>query len=554
MPNKFQEFTQHLLDRFRALPWPMRVSVMTALVFLLGALIFYSAMPDKTSYAPMFSGLDSSDAAEITAKLKEQQIPYKLDAMGSTILVPEASVYELRLRMAQEGLPKGGGVGLEIFDKPSFGQSDFIQQKNYIRALQGELERTISSMPAVLKARVHLVLPEKRLFRDSQDQASASVMIKLKSGKTLQDSQVQGMIHLVASSVAGLSPERVTLLDDSGQVLSLQGDKVKGMMASVWDYKRQLERTYENNIRTMLEKVVGASHVSVQVSAQVDSNQIERTEETYDPASVSVRSEQMNEEQSSNTTPNIAGVPGARTNLPGGAPPEANTTNLQNANKKSYTKNYEVNRVVNHTVAAPVRLERLSVAVLVDGVYQKNESGQKYLPRTTEEIDNLLAVTKQAMGFNQDRGDQVELRNVQFLKDEDTQTLPQNPYAQYWIYGAVLGVLLVGALVTTIVVIKKRQSVLEPVIVQEYPRPLKEMEALLHTGNEEEERMTQQLLLLPRRVQDVVNQDGLKAASVIRTWLNEVPKIESAAESKNANEKTDKSKNATSQKSAGAHA
>lgn len=535
MAGAFQDYYVKALRWWQNLKAPLKVAIIASIVIAAGSVVLTQGSVNTGNYTYLFTGLDQSDAAEIVSKLKEMKIPYRLEAGGTAIMIPDDQVHELRLNLAQEGLPKGGGIGFEVFDKPSFGQSDFVQQKNYHRALQGELERTISSLASVARARIHLVIPERRIFKESQEAASASVMVKLRAGRVLSESQVQGIVHLVSSSVPGLSADKVTLLDDTGHVLSGTQDKVSGAIATAFDYKRKIEKSYEQNIRSMLERAVGVGKVAVQVSAQADLSQNERTEETYDPEKVAVRSEQINEEtQTAAKAGAPSGVPGTTSNLPGGPPTETSSGTSNNAQKKSQTRNYEINHVVSRTVAAPSKIERINVAILVDGTYSGEGSARKFAPRSQEELDNLTAVTKQAFGFVQERGDQIEIRCVPFATDAQMEgeeaPAPSlvKKYKEYLPFAAPLALVVIALIIGTVMVVRgRRAQVLEPMMMggPQYPTSVREMEAMMNgkalsAGNVDVD-IANSPAMLPKKVQDAVMRDTNRAASVVRGWLTE---------------------------------
>jgi len=271
------------------------------------ALVAWSNRPD---YRVLYSNLSEGDAAAVVSKLKEMKIPYRLEGAGHSILIPAGQVYETRLQLATSGLPQGGGIGFEIFDRTNIGMTDFVQHLNYQRALQGELSRTINQFSEVETSRVHLSLPRKSLFVEDQKEARASVILKLKQGRSLGRSQVQGIVHLVASSAEGLNPTNITVVDTQGHLLSEPGDSdpMARLGQSQWEFKTNLEKTLEKRVQTMLEKAVGENRVIVRVSADLDFKQIEETEETFDPETPAVRSEQRSEEKTKGGYPEPSGI------------------------------------------------------------------------------------------------------------------------------------------------------------------------------------------------------------------------------------------------------
>lgn len=397
----------------------MLMVIVSASVAALAAGFFWSREPEMQV---LFSNLTQEDAGAIVAKLKEQKIPYSVEGTGGTILVPTERVHETRLQMASQSLPQGGGVGFEIFDRTTIGMTDFVQKLNYRRALQGELSRTISQLAEVERARVHLVVPERSLFADQRERPRASVVVTLKRGKTLSAGQVQGIGHLVASSVEGLQPQEVTIVDSHGQALSLPmaADAASQQTSAHMDAKRSLEKDLENRVQTMLERVAGAGKAVVRVSSVLNLRQVERTEEAYDPNGQVVRSENRQQEKnSSSSTGGDGGVAGTGSNLPGNAAASPEGSSSNTAVRTNATVNYEINKTVSRIVEPVGTITRLTVAVLVDGRYETAEGKdgkleRKYVPRKDEEMKKLEELVKKAVGYSEERGDQVEILNVAF--------------------------------------------------------------------------------------------------------------------------------------------
>ncbi len=367
------------------------------------ALVYFA---NTVEYRVLFSNLSSEDAGNIVSKLQEKKVPYKVSPAGDSILVPQEKVSELRLELAASGLPQGGGVGFEIFDSKSLGVTEFVQQLNYQRALQGELARTINGLDEIQHSRVHIVIPKKALFAEEQKRPTASVILKLKSGRALRPAQIEGIVHLVASSVEGLSPADVMVVDNSGKVISkIQDESKLGRLTnSQIDYQRNVEKDLTNRVQTMLEKVVGEGKAVVRVSADLDFRIMEKTEEKYDPEAPVVRSEQRQSEKSGTASQaNSAGNPAAK--------PEPKQEKLDEV------INYEINKTVNKTVMPVGDIRKLSIAVLVDGSYVKNDKGvEEYQPRSKKEIGDLEDLVKKSSGFDARREDQVVVTNIPFKK------------------------------------------------------------------------------------------------------------------------------------------
>jgi flagellar M-ring protein FliF len=402
----------------------------------------------------LFTNLNPEDASGIVDKLKETKVPYETTGGGATVLVPSAQVHELRLQLATQGLPHGGGVGFEIFDRTSIGTSDFVQKLNYRRALQGELARTIAQMPEIERVRVHLATPERRLFGNDDNRARASIVVSLRNGQALAKTQVNGIVHLVASSVEGLHIKDVTVVDGHGRLLSSSagGDEAAGLTGTQLEYQRTIEKDIETRIQTMLERIVGQNKAVVRVSSLLDFRKIETTEERYDPNGQVVRSEQRGQEKSNGVNGVAGGVPGVQSNLPPVAEQEAAQTSSTTNQTKNETVNYEISRTVSRIVESSGSIKQLSVAVLVDGVYEAAKAAdgkpaadqpKKYVARSEEDMKRIEEIVKKAMGYSAERQDQVQVTNVAFDIGTDEPSAQgieaaadvANPFIPYLRYG-----------------------------------------------------------------------------------------------------------------------
>jgi flagellar M-ring protein FliF len=429
------EVIRKLIEPFMALS-PGKRMLIAGIAFLSAAafavLIFVA---NRTDYRPLFTNLTAEDAGEIVKKLKDSKTPYQITSDGKGVLVPADKVYELRLTLASEGIPQGGGVGFEIFDRKNFGMTEFVQKLNYQRALQGELSRTIAQLAGVEQARVHLVIPEKSLFKDNEKPATASIVLKMKSSKALRESEVQGVVHLVAASIEGMDPEHVTVLDSRGKILSKGGssDPASRMTAGMQETQRGYEKNVEERIQSLLDRIVGGGKSVVRVTAGFDFKQVERVEEKFDPETIAVRSEQRSEEKGASTS-TAAGVPGVQTNL-GRTPPLGGAT-TGGGTKTDETLNYEVSHSTAKIIEPVGALTKISVAVLVDGKYEAPaaaKEGQtakaKYIARSPEELLKLETLVKSAVGFNTERGDQLSVQNIPF---QDTDEAGSTEKATWW--------------------------------------------------------------------------------------------------------------------------
>jgi flagellar M-ring protein FliF len=399
-----------------------RMIILVALAGSIAGLIAIALWTQQPDMQVLFTNLNPEDAAGIVDKLKDTKVPYETTGGGTTVLVPSAQVHELRLQMATEGLPHGGGVGFEIFDRSSIGMSDFVQKLNYRRALQGELARTIAQMPEIERARVHLATPERRLFSNDENRARASVVVSLRNGQALAKTQVNGIVHLVSSSVEGLQVKDVTVVDGHGRLLSSAagGDDAAGLTGSQLEYQRTVEKDIETRIQTMLERIVGVNKAVVRVSSILDFRKVETTEEKYDPNSQVVRSEQRGQEKATGVNGVSGGVPGVQSNVPDGASQEPAQTSSSANQTKNETVNYEISRTVSRVVESTGSIKQLSVAVLVDGMYEggkaaeSSDAAKKYVARSEEDMKRIEEIVKKAMGYSAERQDQVQVTNVQF--------------------------------------------------------------------------------------------------------------------------------------------
>ncbi len=369
---------------------------------------------------PLFTELTFEDSSEVIRQLEASGIAFELRNDGTTILVPQDGVLRLRMDLAEQGLPSGGTVGYEIFDQSStLGATAFVQNVNQLRALEGELARTIQSINRVSAARVHLVLPERELFQRNQREATASIVLRVRG--ELDAGQIRAVQHLTASAVDGLSANRVSIVDEAGQLLaSGAGDNESTMLAATLD-----ERSVgmENRIRTQVEdilsEVVGPARARVSVAVELNHNRISETSETFDPDGQVVRSTQVREETGS-TNDNTAGEVSVGNELPG-SDPATTAGGIQEARETlEEVTNFEISSINRTEILEVGRLERLSVAVLVDGIYSEDANGAPiYQPRTDEQLEQIAMLVRSAVGFDQTRGDVVEVVNLQFAARPD---------------------------------------------------------------------------------------------------------------------------------------
>jgi len=516
------EGLKKLLEPFLALSSGKRIVVAgVALASLLafGALI---SVANKTDFRPLFANLTAEDAGEIVKKLKEQKIPHQISEDGKAILVPSDKVYDLRLSLASEGLPQGGGIGFEIFDRKNFGMTEFVQKLNYQRALQGELSRTISQIAGVESARVHLALPEQTLFKESEKPATASVVLKMRSNRNLREGEVQGVVHLVASSIEGMDPENVTVLDSRGKMLSKNSPADAGskLAGSRQETQRLFEKTEEEKLQSLLDKVVGSGKSVARVSAGFDFKQVEKYEERYDPESAAVRSEQRSEEKGGITS-TASGVPGVQSNLGRALP--APGSSQGGGSKTDETLNYEVSRSTARIIEPVGSLSKVSVAILVDGRYElapgaKPGARPKYLPRSPEEMQKIEALVKSAVGFNAERGDQVTVANIPFQEIGDAAPEPERwwdaPIVQTLLKN---GLIALGFLALLLFVIRPLLKILK----QEKPAGYLPVQPDLDAVQmiEAQKREHEKMKLTQLELVEKVKQDPYQVAQILQNWL-----------------------------------
>ena len=388
-------------------------------VALVGFFAFLILRVTAPRMVPLFTDLAFEDSASIVKDLERQAIPYELRERRRHRAGAEGPGARLRMKLAEAGLPKGGGVGYEIFDKSdALGATSFVQNINHLRALEGELARTIRAIDRVQAARVHLVLPERPLFSRDKAEPSASIVLKVRGA--LEPQQVRAIRHLVASAVNGLKPERVSIVDEAGRLLADGATVDSGVGIGTGTDERQAayERRMREQVEGIVTSVVGPGRARVQLTADFDFNRVTQTSEKFDPEGRVMRSSQTREENSAHGDSREGQVT-VGNELPGAAParrprPRANR---EQSRKSEETVNYEISRSTKTEVTEGGRVSRISVAVLVDGVYSKNERGETvYAPREKDEIDRIAALVRSAIGFDQKRGDQVEVVNLRFAE------------------------------------------------------------------------------------------------------------------------------------------
>lgn len=405
---------------------PTRLAIMGGILFaLLIFFIFISMRVSTPDYSLLYNDLSSTDSSAIAARLEEAQIKYQISEDASRVTVPDTDVGRARMLLAEAGLPNGGSLGYELFDKSSgFGTTNDIVNLNKVRALEGELARTISSLDPVRSARVHLVLPERELFSRENRTASASVALGLRPGATLNNDQIMAVQSLVASAVPDLKPEKVSLIDQAGNLLA-RGNEETGNVANLKAEEQRIkyEQRLQRAVEDLVGRIVGYSNVRATVSADLNYDRISTNEELFDPESQIARSTQTIEENNTEREANEQNV-SVENNLPAvGNDFFFDDAPSLESNRLEETTNFEISKTIRNVVRETGEVRRLSVAVLVDGTYQTNAEGvEEYVPRTEAELDKIAALVQSAVGYDINRGDSLEVVNMQFADIEVSDT------------------------------------------------------------------------------------------------------------------------------------
>lgn len=419
-----------------------------------GVVIAGNYIVSTVNYGPLYTNLSPQDGAAVLKELEAEKIPYRLSAGGSVVEVPRPVLYQTRLKLAGKGVPVGGGVGFEIFEKTPFGVSEFTQQVNYLRALQGELSRTINALAAVQSSRVHLALPSRSGFLGPEEKPSASVVVDLRPGHHLSPDQVQGIVNLIATSVPKMTAEKVTILDSTGRLLKELAPVGGGSETErLHQLKVKFEQEIERRVQTMLDPVVGSGKTIVRADVQVNFQETQLTREEFNPQNQVIRTQQEAIDESG---VKAGGTPGVQANVPGG---EAAKTKETGSRRSNHVTSYEIGRTTSRVVEPRGQIQRLSVAVLVDGQYEQ----EKYVPRKPEEMEVIKGIVMRTVGFNADRGDQVEIANVPFKVEAvpQLQTAAAAPDWRQWAtspLGIGVGVGAVLLIVLLVFLLGRRRS------------------------------------------------------------------------------------------------
>ncbi|MFC3395212.1 flagellar basal-body MS-ring/collar protein FliF [Brenneria rubrifaciens] len=559
--NSFGE----ILNRLRANPKIPLLVAAAATIAIVVALALWAKGPD---YRVLYSNINDRDGGAIVSELTKLNIPYRFADNGGAIMIPADNIHETRLRLAQLGLPKGGAVGFELLDQEKFGISQFSEQVNYQRALEGELSRTIETLGPVQNARVHLAIPKPSLFVREQKSPSSSVTLTLQPGRALDEGQINSIVYLVSSSVAGLPPDNVTVVDQTGRLLTQAGGAGRDLNAAQLKYSNEVEAMYQRRIEAIIAPIVGMGNVHAQVTAQIDFSAREQTDEQYQPNpspdKAAIRSQQTSQSEQRGG-PNVGGVPGALSNQPAPAPTAPITTppnNNANANannqagqqnnnaagaqananantnaaiqtsnvRNDATTNYEVDKTILHTKHSTGGVKRLSAAIIVN--YLPPGEDGKPVPLTEDQIKQIENVAREAMGFSSERGDSLNVVNTPFM--ESTEGTGELPFWQTqgffdllmeagrWLLVLIVAWVLYRKLVRPQLQ-RKAQQQEAAVAAASQNKNNDDVVVNLSTSEVEQQRKSQQRVtaeMQSNRIRELAENDPRVVALVIRQWMS----------------------------------
>ncbi len=551
MKLDFGAVFEQVLGFYLRLPLAQKVALPLLAVGCMGLIMFVSNWATRPEYGVLYSNLADADAAAVVEKLQDQKIGYRLTNDGKTIeITPPRIVHETRLNLASSGLPKGDQVGLELWNEAKLGISAFGESINFTRAIQGELERTILKIEGVSAVRVHITSPKRSVFASRDVPPTASVLLKLKAGSELQEAQIKGIAHLVAGSIERLTPENVTILDQRGKLLNDRPseEQKNGADLTRLQYQREIEASYAKRIESMLAEILGAGKAVARVTASVDFSMFEKEEEAYDPSGTVTRSEREVQENQGGKS-SEGGVPGVLSNL-------SNQTGIINGGesgagnlRKESIKNYEVSRAVSKVTKSPGKLEKLSVAVLVDGQYVEVLTGandkdglpvkeRQYVALAPEMIAKVENLVKQAVGFDTDRGDIVTIENIKFAEQNndieealnESATIQMAMSLVNWVPGIILFFFVIMIVIKPLVRFLVTPTDAEVDLSRLLPAGIQELEAELEAERSKLSSLPdkgvpsidiEQLENLLSDNSRLVKDNPQQAALLIRYWLND---------------------------------
>ena len=507
------DILKNSINSLKRIPLKKKIALGTILALFVSSTVVTLMWIKTPEYKVLYANLDPQDAGTIINRLKEMRISYKLKDSGK-IYVPEDKVYEIRIKLASEGLPKGKQAGFELFDKTSFGITDFAQKVNYWRALQGELSRTISSLNEVDWARVHIAMPKESLFIEKEKKPSVSVLLKIHPNSLLTEDKARAIAYLVSASVPRLDPKDVVIVDTDGHILAAG---VNGTNSGKWlgdqlKMQNQLEAELEQKVKSLLEKAVGVGKVIAKVSVDMDFSRVEKREELYNPDEVAIRSEQHIEQTSAGMQTTPFGIPGVLSNLPKGQKGNITPTPLKQSRHNKII-NYEISKTVKHITEPIGKIKRISVAVLVDGKYKE------------EEMKKFKAIVEKAVGYSKERGDQIDIVGMPFdksyLKEEaimqkKAESLEKRRFLYRLAISLAKGFTLVILVVILAILLKKLLNSLTPTALPELeglPKPVRELEVSMEKPK---------ALSLTEEIKEIAKKEPEKMAQIAKSWIREV--------------------------------
>jgi flagellar M-ring protein FliF len=507
--------------------WPLSRKISTLLVLLISIALFAVLIIQArtANQQLLYANLPISDASQVAGWLKSQKVVYTLKNNGRDIWVSADMIYQTRLDLAANGMPQGGGVGFEIFDKQSFALTDYVQKVNYTRALQGELARTISSLAPVESTRVHLAIPEKRVFKKHQKNVTASVIVTLVPGQSLGQKQVQGIVHLVAGSVPGLENEYVKVIDSNGMMLERvkKSDDSQMFSADMLAFQQEVEQRMELRVQDLLDRTMGRDNGMVKISATLDFAKVEKTQELFDAEEPVIRSEQVNTESSGGGT-TTGGIPGVASNLQGIGLNQ--TGNASGSSVNSRTTNYEISKTISKIVNPVGTITKLSVSVLVadNVVLDKDGKIESTTPRTPEELLSLKNMVSTAIGLDSERGDMINVISMPFVAPEKTLAvageISESNVYQYLPF-IKYGLIFFGILLTYFVFLRPLMKSMKGEVTRHY-KTVEEMERDRIPEIEEEPEppplpVDDAITVLRREVM----RNQVPAAFILKNWIQE---------------------------------
>lgn len=531
MPNALHQFVDRVKGFWLRISGSQRLLVAGIALAVIVAFFALLMLMNRTEYQTLYSNLGAEDASRVLKTLEGQKVGYKLAENGTAILVPADKVHQMRLAVAGEGNIMGQGVGFEIFDEVKVGLTDFVQKINYQRALQGELARTIGEFPVVDTVRVHLVIPQRSLFIEEQQKPSASVVLKLKDGRRMENKDVLAIVNLVTMAIEGLSKDRVSITDTAGKTLYQPEEEgsLYGLTSAQFEHRMLTQQNLERRIEELLIPVIGPGRVIAKVNADMDFSQKTIRKEMYDPDVTVVRSESRMEEQTQGTANLESGVPDVNFRGDG----LSDSTSTQSSNREQRQTNYEINKEEQNIVGSVGDINRLTVAVIIDGTYAANEATGEmtFVPRSAEELRNIRQLVSNVVGFDSARGDTIEVSNIPFGAPEAEG--PQNVAQMLADYALRLGKPFLNALLIflflLIVVRPVIMALIRPKVEGEMLEELaglpmgEERLALVESDDEELDAMA-----ILEKIEDIkahalhlCEQNMEQAMGILRSWLKE---------------------------------